>query len=200
MTDTHQDDQEIEWLKAYRQGDINALGLLVEHFRRPLMSFILRMVRNPDDADEIFQETWFKALRSMDSFDDRKLLSWLFRIARNLVIDRSRKKKPEISMQLTDENNQTVEEKIAAPGLAPAVQVAGFDLGVHIQTAVDQLPWEQREVFLMRTEAQLSFKEIAKIQETSINTALGRMQYALNRLRTLLEPAYTEILTEGGLS
>lgn len=200
MTESEQDPQELAWLEAYRAGDIDALGKLVDHTRRPLLSFLYRMVRDTAEAEELFQETWFRALRSIDRFDDRKLMSWLFRIARNLVIDRSRKKRPEISMDHEDENNQTMQDKIPSPGLTPGMQVAGHDLGHRIQEAVTQLPPEQREVFLLRTEGQLSFKEIAALQETSINTALGRMQYALNRLRTILEPTYNEILMEGGSS
>jgi len=192
-------DKEREWLLAYRNGDIEALGHLVDHFRRPLMGFIVRMVPNAADAEEVFQETWLRALRNWERFDDQKPISWLFRIAHNLVIDRVRRKRPEISMQQRDEYDVAVEDRLVAPGLAPAEHAVGRDLGRAIQAAVDQLPGEQKEVFLMRTEADLSFKEIAAIQGVSINTALGRMQYALSRLRQHLQPAYQELMGNEGI-
>ena len=89
------------WLDRYRGGDINALGELVEHYRRPLFGYILRMTENSSDAEEIFQEVWFKAIRSFESYSDQKFLSWMFRITHNHIIDRARKKKPDFSLDDT---------------------------------------------------------------------------------------------------
>ena len=179
-----------ECLDQYRRGQVEALGKLIEHYRRPLFGFILKMTENPLEAEEIFQEVWFRAIRKLDSYREKSFLSWLFRIAHNLVIDQSRKKKPDFSLQEHRDDEQPMEEKIASSGLSPDQIAGGHDMGRRIRAAVARLPVEQREVFLMRTEPELSFKEIAKIQGTSINTALARMQYALAKLKAELAGDY----------
>jgi RNA polymerase sigma-70 factor, ECF subfamily len=180
------------WIAAYRGGDIEALGKLVEHFRRPLFSFILRMMEGHVDAEEIFQETWFRAIKNMNHYTEKSFLSWLFRIAHNLVIDRVRKGRPRVDFASVREDGteRSIETEVAAATLAPDGEVAGRDLGTRIASAVGRLPAEQREVFLLRTEGDVAFKDIARIQGVSINTALARMQYALGKLRAELEKDY----------
>ncbi len=173
-----------DWLAAYRAGQVEALGALVEHYRRPLFGFIARMLESHADAEEVFQEVWLRAIKNLHRFDDAKVLSWLFRIAHNLVIDRSRRARPALSLDLpATEEAPALAERLAAPGLDPAQKVAGRDLGGRIAAAVARLPVEQRAVFLLRMESDVSFKKIAKLQGVSINTALGRMHYALMKLR-----------------
>ena len=183
---------EIQWLAEYRKGNVESLGKLVEHYRRPLYAFILKMTQNHADADEVFQEVWFRAIRSMDTYKQEKFLSWLFRIAHNLVIDRARKAKPMVDLQRNagEGDEDPIESRVAGKGLGPDAEVSSREVGRRIIAAVEKLPEDQKEVFLMRTEADLSFKEIAKIQRVSINTALARMQYALNKLRLELQGDY----------
>lgn len=182
------------WLSEYRKGDVGALGRLVEHYRRPLFGFILKMTEGREDAEEIFQEVWFRAIRSLDTYRDRRFLSWLFRIAHNLVIDRARKARPIVDLApgAADDSEDPIEAKAVAAGPGPAESAAGRDLGARISAAVKRLPAEQREVFLLRMEGDLPFKEIAKLQGTSINTALARMQYALSKLRNELKNEYAD--------
>lgn len=181
------DPADLALLAAYRVGDKAALGRLVKRYERPLFAFILRMA-SPSEADDLFQETWIRAIRALDTFDDRKPLSWLFRIARNLMVDRSRRAKRWVPLE-----SETGEDRWASPLPSPAEMASDNDLGVRIRQAVDRLPIEQRDVFLMRTEGDLPFKEIAKLQKVSINTALARMQYALEKLRVALKDS-----VEGG--
>jgi RNA polymerase sigma-70 factor (ECF subfamily) len=187
---------EHEWLALYRKGDVEALGKLVEHYRRPLFGFILKMTEGQKDAEDVFQEVWFRAIRRLDRYRDKSFLSWLFRIAHNLVIDRARKAKPMVELHRDPEHpmEDPVETRLPDPSLGPDTRVAGHDLGHRIAEAVRQLPPEQREVFVMRTEAELPFKEIAKIQGTSINTALARMQYALAKLKSMLRDDYEALM------
>lgn len=192
-------DQSVQgWLTEYRQGRVEALGSLVDHFRRPLYAFISRMMEGHVDAEEVFQEVWMRAIQNFSRFDDTNLLSWLFRIAHNLMIDRARKRKPSVALDAPRyEDGESLGQRIAAAGLGPDTLAEGHDLGRRIEAAVLRLPVEQREVFLMRTEADMAFKEIAKMQKVSINTALARMQYALAKLREELHEDYANL---GGIS
>ena len=185
---------EREWLAAYRRGDIDALGQLVEHYRRPLYGFILGIMGRSGDADEVFQEVWIRAIRSLDRYREKNFLSWLFRIARNLIIDRARKNRPVVDIETAgDDEGSRFETHVPDPGIGPDMEVAGHELGSRIALAVEELPLEQKEVFIMRMNADLPFKEIARLQGTSINTALARMQYALAKLRAVLGDDYTDL-------
>ncbi|MFH0954289.1 MAG: sigma-70 family RNA polymerase sigma factor [Verrucomicrobiota bacterium] len=190
------DTRESLWLAEYRKGDVEALGKLVEHCRRPLFGFILKMTEGREDADEIFQETWFRAIRSLETYRDNRFLSWLFRIAHNLIIDRARRAKPVAGLAAPGEDGDAadpIETRVADKGIGPSAAADGRDLGRRITSAVSRLPPEQRAVFLMRMEGDLPFKDIARIQGTSINTALARMQYALAKLRNELKTDYADV-------
>lgn len=177
---------ENEWLRAYRKGDNTALARLIEHTRRPLYGFIYKMVGAHADADEIFQEVWIRAIRNLDHYKDKRFLSWLFRIAHNLIIDRARSQQRLMSLEQAGEEGKPLrEEQDPAPN--PAQNLTAQDARQRIYAAIARLPPEQREVFLLRAEADLPFKEIARLQGVSINTALARMQYAVRKLRYLLE-------------
>ena len=188
------DGEDAKLLAAYRRGDAEALGRLVEKYQRPLFAFLGRFAANPGEADEWFQETWVRAIEHMNIFRQQNLLGWLFRIAHNLAIDAARRRKPDCSLDAPlPGGDTTLAELVPAPALSPADEAAGRDLGRHIAAAVQLLPVEQREVFWLRMDAGLPFKEIARIQRCSINTALARMQYALAKLRSALGPAYREL-------
>ena len=188
------DNEDAILLAAYRDGDAEALGRLVEKYKRPLFGFLSRFAARPGEADEWFQETWVRAIRHMNLFRQKNLLSWLFRIAHNLVIDQARRRKPDCSLDAPHpETGRPLSDHVPAESLSPALEAAGRDLGRHIEAAANLLPVEQREVFWLRMAADLPFKEIARIQRCSVNTALGRMQYAIAKLRAALGPAYREL-------
>ncbi len=185
-------------LAAWRNGDTEALAQLVENTKRPLFAFLYRFAADPGEADEWFQETWVRALQHMNRFRHQNLLGWLFRIAHNLIIDQARRKKPDGSLDAPlAGGGMAGGDLVPDPSLSPALQAAGRDLGRQIEAAANRLPLEQREVFWLRMDAGLPFKEIARIQRTSINTALARMQYAIDKLRTALGPAYRELQETG---
>jgi RNA polymerase sigma-70 factor (ECF subfamily) len=190
------DKTDIDCINAYLKGDANALAPMVEKYKRPLYSFILKMTEGREDADEIFQETWFRALKNIHKFRHKNFLNWIFRIAHNLVIDRARRNKKNVSLQSSmggDDGDHTLEDHLAAPGISPAEEAGGTGLGETIEKAVETLSPEQKEVFLLRMYSNVSFKEIAKIQHCSINTCLARMQYALTKLRSILKEEYDEL-------
>ncbi len=197
MTDANRpttDEDAKKWLAEYRSGRTESLGRLVEHYRRPLYAFLYKMLEGrAADADEIFQEVWFRVIKNVERYEDQSFLSWLFRIAHNLIIDRARRARPMVDLQEGREDGLALEERLPSPKLGPENEVAGRDLGTRISAAIEKLPEEQREVFLMRTEADIPFKEIAKMQKTSINTALARMHYAVLKLREELRGDYESL-------
>lgn len=183
--------RERELLAAYRAGDENAMAELVEMYRKPLYAFILRMIANHDEANDIFQDVWFRAIRHIARYKEKSFMSWLFRIAHNVIIDRARRRQTaSMAEPHPDENDvrSSAIEALADPAPTPDRLVAGKETGELIATAVASLPPEQREVFLLRMEADVPFKEIAAMQGVSINTALARMQYALEKVRAALSP------------
>jgi len=184
---------ELHQIRQFLQGDADALCALVERYRRPLFSFILHQINGKDDPDEIFQEVWIKAIRALPRYQHRqRFSSWLFKIAHRTIIDRSRKARPFLAS--FEDMADTLDQPTTADHNTPTRELADRELGHAIAAAVATLPDEQREVFLLRMESNLSFKEIAQIQRTSINTALARMAYALDKLRQRLGLAYKEIL------
>lgn len=192
------DEEDVRLLADYRAGDSEALGVLVEKYRRPLFGFIYRFSEGREDADEVFQEVWVRAIKNMNRYRQKNLLSWLFRIAHNLMIDRIRRRRPEVSLETPSHDGlPSLAEQLAGAVASPDSETCGRDLGRRIEAAAGRLPPEQREVFWLRMHADLSFKEIAKIQKCSINTALARMQYALSKLRKELAGDYRELQEAG---
>ena len=185
-----------ELMRRYACGNVDALGTLVQRHRRCLYGFILRMTEGREDADGIFQEVWFRVIRKHKSYRAKNFRGWIMRIAHNLIIDRARRRKPGFSLDDSG-NDERGAAPVAAPDIEPAQALAARELGGRIAEAVRLLPLEQREVFLMRSQMDLSFKKIAGIQRVSINTALARMHYALGKLRTLLAEEHEEWQTSG---
>jgi RNA polymerase sigma-70 factor (ECF subfamily) len=177
-------------LTRYRRGDIEALEALINKYRRPLYSVIIGMTQGRDEADDVFQEVWLKVIRKHGKYRHGNFCGWLIRIAHNVVIDRSRRKKPEVSLDKEHDEGFSLVQVLPGNEPPPAKRIETRDLKDKMARAVGTLPAEQKEVFLMRVQAELSFKEIARIQKVSINTALARMQYALAKLRVILEDDY----------
>jgi len=151
------------------------------------------MSQGRDEADEIFQEVWLRVIRKHKKYKHGNFCGWLVQIARNVIIDRSRRRKPELSLDEENKEGASLGQTIAGKEPGPATMLASRDLGAKMAEAVNTLSPDQKEVFLMRVQAELSFKEIAAMQKVSINTVLARMQYALSKLRTMLEEDYQEL-------
>ena len=176
-------------LNSYLSGDRSAISQLIERHSRRVLDYIKMMVKDTDLAKDIMQETFIKAVRVIDSgryTDNGKFLSWILRIAHNQVIDRFRAQK----------QNRTVNEAEAGYDVLGTVRLSdnsieddmiSAQIDSDVRRLVDQLPEEQRQVVLMRYYSGLSFKEIAEQTDVSINTALGRMRYALINLRRMIK-------------
>ncbi len=184
-------------LLEYRNGDVQALGRIVDQTRKPLYHFIYGMVQDPHVAEDVFQDVWLRAVKGLHRYKSDRLLSWLFRIARNRVIDLTRKRKADISLQdpvgRQEGEPARLENFIQGTERGPRQNTGNHELAGRIRDAVAALPPEQREVYLLRSEGDTPFKVIAEQQGVSINTALARMQYALRHLREALASDYEEI-------
>ena len=164
-------------LNNYRSGDQSAISKLIERHKRRVRDYIYMMVKDNDVADDIFQETFIKVIRVIDEgryTDNGKFLSWVLRIAHNQVIDHFRACK----------QNKQVNESESGYNVLGSLRFAEKTIEDELISSL--LPEEQREVVMMRYYSGMSFKEIAEQTGVSINTALGRMRYALINLRRMI--------------
>ncbi len=185
------DSSDEELLRAYRDGDSEAFKTLFGRYRGPLFNFLLRRVRDRGRAEELYQDSWTKVIeRSAEFRGDSKFSTWLYTIARNACIDHQRKMKfrGHASLDETQRGaNQPMVERVANPGLGPDQLASGQALRERIRIAVEELPEEQREVFLLRQLQGLGFKEVAEVVGVPVNTVKSRMRYALERLQLGLD-------------
>ncbi|MES2836844.1 MAG: sigma-70 family RNA polymerase sigma factor [Bacteroidota bacterium] len=179
-------DQEL--VTHYIHGNESAIEILITRHKRKVFSYIYNLVKDRDVAEDLFQDTFIKVINTLKGKnynEEGKFLPWVMRIAHNIVIDYFRKAK---KMQTTSGGDDW--------NIFDSLNV--FDDTVHdkmekkqvkadVRRLIEKLPDDQREVLVMRHYEDLSFKEIAEISNISINTALGRMRYALINLRKLIE-------------
>ena len=174
-------------VKAYANGDNEAFDMLLRRHQEKIFSYILRIIKNEDVANDIFQETFVKAILTIKQgryTENGKFPAWISRIAHNLIIDYYRQEKSE-NMQSTDlEDLNVLNRKDLCEATIEDVIVAD-QIRNDVKYLIKLLPELQREVLTMRYYQNLSFKEIAELTGVSINTALGRMRYAIINLRRL---------------
>jgi RNA polymerase sigma-70 factor, ECF subfamily len=179
-------------LRRFTEGDADAFEILVRRFQRPLFNFILRSVRDPDRSEELLQEVFLKVVQRASEFQGTsKVSTWIYTIARNLCIDTSRKMVFRRHRSLDaptgdDPDGPTMLDRVAAATPLADREVIAGDLKERITRAVEELPEEQREVFLMREASNMAFKEIAEVVGVPENTVKSRMRYALERLQRAL--------------
>lgn len=174
-------------LLAYQRGDMSAFEMLLARYRGPLFNFVLRTVRDRGRAEELYQDVWMKVIERGGEFrGDAKFSTWLYSIARNSCIDHQRKMKFRRHASLEEVragSAQTLGDRAQSPGPSTETLAGGGLVKKRIAEAVQELPVEQREVFLLRQLQGLSFKEIAEIVGVPPNTVKSRMRYALERLK-----------------
>ena len=176
-------------LNNYLLGDRSAISELIERHSKRVRSYIGMMVKDDAVADDIFQETFIKAVKVIDEgryTDSGKFLSWILRIAHNRVLDHFRREKANRLINEQEAGYDVIGTLRYAENTAED-DIVHSELMESVRKLIDELPEEQQEVVRLRYYSKLSFQEIAEQTEVSINTALGRMRYALINLRRMIK-------------
>ena len=175
-------------VSSYIKGDESALEILIYRHKQKIYSFIYSKVYDRDVAEDIFQDTFIKVIRTLKRGaynEEGKFLPWVMRISHNLVIDFFRKNNRMPKFDNTDAFN--IFSVLGDNSLNAENSIIKEQVETDVRRLVDELPEDQREVLLMRIYEDLSFKEISDKTGVSINTALGRMRYALINLRKIID-------------
>ncbi len=172
----------------YIEGDENALTILINRHQSKIFGFIYSKISDRDISNDIFQDTFIKVIKTLKSKsynEEGKFLPWVMRITHNLIIDHFRKNKKMPMFRETEEfsifsimsdDSPTIENKIIRE-----------QVDTDLRKLIEELPTDQKEVLVMRMYQDMSFKEISEITGVSINTALGRMRYALMNMRKVID-------------
>lgn len=180
---------EKELIKSFINGDHSSLQTLIERHQNRLYSYIFLLVKDKQLADDIFQDTYVKVINTLKrgSYNDEgKFIQWVMRIAHNLVIDHFRKSKKVPTVE-NSFNEFDVFDTIRFTDPSIEEQMVKTQIHNDVRKLLDYLPEEQKEVLYLRCYSGLSFKDIAEHTDVSINTALGRMRYAIINMRKIIE-------------
>ena len=175
-------------VKNYIAGDENALAVLIKRHQSKIYGFIYSKMPDRDVADDVFQDTFIKVIKTLktNSYNEEgKFLPWVMRIAHNLIVDHYRKNKKMPMLRETEEFS--IFSILTDTSLNAESRIITDVIEKDLQKIVQELPPDQREVLMMRIYQDLSFNEIADLTGVSINTALGRMRYALMNLRKVID-------------
>jgi len=186
MMSVNQSDQIL--VKSYLNGDESSFEVLIRKHKDKVFAFILSKIKNYNIAHDVFQDTFIKVINSlkMGKYNEEgKFVPWVMRIAHNLVIDYFRRQKKTRSIAPTDDFD--IFDIISDKEDNVEDEMIKSQIHSDLKRLIEELPEDQREVLKMRYYKDLSFKEISEITDVSINTALGRMRYAILNLRKLVD-------------
>jgi RNA polymerase sigma-70 factor (ECF subfamily) len=179
-------DQEL--IGRYLAGNQSSLEKLIRRHKNRIFAYILMIVKEKELAEDLFQDTFIKVINTIRSGsykEEGKFIQWAMRIAHNLIIDYFRKSKRIPTIENRDDFD--IFEKVRIPVESIEERIITEQIHKDVKKLIDYLPKEQREVLIMRHYGDMSFKDIAEVTNVSINTALGRMRYALINLRKLVD-------------
>ena len=185
----YQDKSDDQLVALYVDGVNEAFDTLIERHKDRLYSYIFHSVKNDELADDIFQETFVKAIVTLKQgryVENGHFLAWISRIAHNLIIDHFRQTRA-VSIQSTDDTEYNVLNRKELADMTVEDSMVTQQIHRDIRRLIKALPQSQREVLLMRYYKNRSFKEIAERTQVSINTALGRMRYAILNMRRIAD-------------
>jgi RNA polymerase sigma-70 factor (ECF subfamily) len=190
MSIIHLNDNEL--VQLYINGNEDSLAVLLKRHEKKIFSCIIIVVKDQQLAEDIFQDTFFKVIQTLKRglySEEGKFVPWVIRISRNLIIDHFRriKKMPPMPVYINEEGEEISVFNTLATDDNVADENDKITLKKSVRNLISELPDDQREVVLMRIYYDMSFKEIAEFTNVSINTALGRMRYALFNLKKMIE-------------
>ena len=175
-------------VKNYIDGDESALSKLIKKHKSRIYNFIFSKVLNRDIAEDIFQDTFIKVIKTLKRGfynEEGKFLPWIMRIAHNLVIDHFRRNNR--IPKFENNNEYDIFQNLSDSSLNAEKSIIKSQVSNDLQLLVEELPDDQKDVIIMRLYRDMSFKEIAENTGVSINTALGRMRYAIINLRKMID-------------
>lgn len=175
-------------VKDYVDGDESALATLIRRHESKIYGFIYSKISDRDVSNDIFQDTFIKVIKTLKTSsynEEGKFLPWVMRIAHNLIIDHFRKAKKMPLFRETEEFS--IFSIMSDDSLTIENQIIADQVEKDIRKLIEGLPADQKEVLIMRMYHDISFKEISELTGVSINTALGRMRYALMNLRKIID-------------
>jgi RNA polymerase sigma factor (sigma-70 family) len=184
-----------ELIQSFIKGNESSLEKLVTRHQQKILTSIYVLVKNRELAEDLFQETFIKVINTLRAghyHDEGKFLPWVTRIAHNLVIDYFRKNNRMPMVRDTEDYSIIDNLKLTDDSIED--RMVKDRIHEEVRLLVEELPFEQREVVIMRHYGELSFREIAEITNVSINTALGRMRYALINMRRLIEKEHLMLM------
>jgi RNA polymerase sigma factor (sigma-70 family) len=173
----------------------NKKGITIKEYGKKLFAFIRGRVSSQEEAEDILQDVWYQLYNSTEAID--QVGAWLYRVARNKIIDRYRKKTPELLEDQTYENEEGelhLKEILLADPANPETEYLKNLFWKELNKALDELPQEQKEVFILNELEGLTFTEIAARTGENIKTLISRKGYAVNHLRAQLQTLYDEFL------
>jgi RNA polymerase sigma-70 factor (ECF subfamily) len=175
-------------VKNYIAGDENSLSTLINRHQSKIYGFIYSKLSDRDMADDIFQDTFIKVIKTLKSNsynEEGKFLPWVMRISHNLIIDHYRRNKKMPMFRETEDFSIFSIMSDNVPNIES--QLITSQVENDLRKLIEELPEDQKEVLVMRMYQDLSFKEISELTGVSINTALGRMRYAIMNLRKVID-------------
>ena len=179
--------QDHQLIQMFIDGNSEALSSLIDRYKEKIFTSIFLLVKDKYLAEDIFQDTFIKVIDTLNSgryTDEGKFLPWVMRIGHNLCVDHFRKVKRSPAIKTSDDHDIFEVLNFSEPGVDEKLMQGQSHQ--RVSKMLDMLPEDQKEVIVMRHYAELSFKEIAKLTDCSINTALGRMRYGLINLRKMM--------------
>jgi len=176
-----------------RRGDLDALSELISRYQNRLYRYLLRIVRQPAEAEDLFQQTWLKVVEKIGAFDaDRNFDAWLFTLARNLAIDHLRRVRPQSLDEPLDDSRhcETMADRIPSRDDTPLEQALAAERRIAIGDAMAALPLIYREVLTLRFEEEMNIEDIAQVTAVPLSTPKSRPRRALEQLREALDVRY----------
>lgn len=176
-------------IQEYISGSNDAFEVLLSRYKQRIYSFIYSKIKDRDLADDVFQDTFIKVIKTLKKGaynEEGRFLSWVMRIAHNLIVDHFRRKQ-RMPMYETQDNDYDVFYSVSEPSQNIEALLIDMQIKEDINVLMLELPENQLEVLRMRLYQDMSFKEIAECTNVSINTSLGRMRYGLINLRKLID-------------